>query len=584
MSEATPVLPSPPEAARLLAEIGVLLELNSADRFRARAFAAAARALEGTDRDLTALAREGKLDTLPGIGAGIASVLGELLLTGRSRLHEELVAQTPVGLFDLMRLPGLGTKRIRTLHERLGVDSLDALELAAREGRVSLLPGFGVRTQEKLLRGIDFVRSVRGRRLLPAAMEVAERLEAALGAAPGISAVAVAGQVRRRTPIVDAIDLVAVCDDSARAFEAFAGLNGISDVTRHGDERTSGHLPDGLAVRLRCVSAGRLATALLWETGSQAHLDALQERASAAGLSLDPDGLHEDGRLLALRDEPALYSALGLAYLPPELREGAGEIAMASEGRVPELVRPGELRGTFHCHTTASDGKSTLEEMAAAAGERGWDYLGIADHSRTAAYAGGLSVESLQAQAAEIRRINASGGTPRLFAGTEADILADGTLDYPDDVLASLDYVVGSIHSAFRMSREAMTARMLRAVRHPRLTILGHATGRLLLRREGYDVDIDAVIGEAAEHRVVLEINAHPNRLDVDWETARDAAARGVLIAIDPDAHSAAALDHVVYGIHVARRAGLEARQILNCWPVNEVEGYLAERKQTGAT
>lgn len=585
MSEIEADRPSPPEAARLLAGIGVLLELNSGDRFRARAFTAAARALEGTDSDLTTLAREGRLDTLPGVGAGIAGVLGELLLTGRSRLHEELVARTPVGLFDLMRLPGLGTKRIRTLHERLGIDSLDALEAAALEGRVSLLPGFGVRTQEKLLRGIDFVRSVRGRRLLPAALEVAQRLESALAGAPGISAARVAGQVRRRAPVVDAIDLVAVCDDRDAAVAAFSALNGLVDVARVGEDRAGGRLPDGLEVRLRCVAADGLGAALVWETGSESHLAALIEVAGAAGLALGPDGLAEGGAPLDLPDEAALYRALGLAYLPPELREGSGEVfAMAREGRVPDLVDVADLRGTFHCHTTASDGKSTLAEMAAAAAARGWNYLGIADHSRTAAYAGGLSIEALRAQAAEIARLNAAGGAPWLLAGTESDILADGSLDYPDEVLASLDYVVGSVHSAFRMPRDAMTARLLRAVRHPRLTILGHATGRLLLRREGYEVDMDAVIDAAAERRVVLEINAHPNRLDVDWETARDAAARGVLIAIDPDAHSAAALEHVLYGVHVARRAGLEARHILNCWPRNEVEGYLAERKQASAT
>ena len=580
MSEHGTQVASPPEAARILAEIGTLLQLHSADRFRASAFASAARALEGTDRDLSALAREGRLDTLPGVGAGIAGVLGELLLSGRSRLHEELVERTPVGLFDLMRLPGLGTKRIRILHERLGIDSLDSLETAAREGRISLLPGFGVRTQEKLLAGVEFVRAVKGRRLLPRALEVAERLEEALRSSPGVQTVGLAGEARRRAPVVSRLDLVAACVDPNAVFSAFSGFHGISDAHHDDDGYLKGRLLDGLPVRIRCTDPARFAGALLWETGSEAHLNALRERAAAAGMELDEEGLRARGVVSPAADEAALYTALGLQYLPPELREGAGEVDRAREGRTPSLVELEDLRGTFHCHTTASDGKDTLAGMVAGAAAQGWDYLGIADHSRTAAYAGGLSPEALLAQVEEIRRYDGDSAGPRLFAGVESDILVDGSLDYPQDILAQLDYVVGSVHSAFRIGRDRMTARLIRAIRHPLLTMLGHATGRLLLRREGYEVDLDAVIDAAAEHGVVMEINSHPNRLDIDWETARSAASRGVLIAINPDAHSVAALDHVAYGVNVARRAGLEPRQILNCWPLNEVERYLGERKQ----
>ena len=584
MSEPAGEIASPPEAARLLAEIAVLLELHSADRFRARAFASAARALEGTDRDLAALAREGDLASLPGIGPALASVLSELVLTGRSTLHEELVAKTPLGLFDLMRLPGLGTKRIRTLYEELGIDSLDALEEAARAGRISLLPGFGVKTQEKLLTGIAFARSVRGRRLFPRALEVAERLVAALGVGADVQRVNVAGAVRRCLEVVDRLDLVAASTDRSAAFASFSALNGVSGVESEEEDTVCGRLSDGMPVRLRVVDPADFPAALFWETGSEAHLAEMAERAEQEGMTLDRSGLWRDGKPVAAADEEALYSALGLQYLPPELREGLGEVGVAARGSVPSLVTYDDLRGTFHCHTTASDGKSTLLEMAEAARHRGWGYLGIADHSRTAAYAGGLDAEALLAQAAEIERLNSSGATGgvRLFSGTESDILADGSLDYPDEVLARLDYVVGSVHSAFRLGREAMTERLVRAIRNPRLTILGHATGRLLLRREGYDVDLEAVVAAAAEAGVVIEINAHPNRLDLDWREVRKAAAAGVLIAINPDAHSAAALEHVAYGVNVARKAGLEPRQVLNCWSRTEVEAHLAERKQTG--
>jgi DNA polymerase (family 10) len=565
----------------VLAEIGQLLELHGADSFRASAFAAAARALEGTSADLEALARTGDLATLSGIGPGIASVLRELVLTGRSAVHEELVAATPVGLFELMRLPGLGIKRIRLLHERLGVDSLDSLEAAARRGRIASLAGFGLKTQEKLVEGIAFARAVRGRRLFPRALEVAERLADGLRARQEVVEVAVAGTVRRCLEIADGIDLVASSAAPAETRDVFATVNGISGARLVGDV-VEGQLSDGLPVRLRCVDPPGFAAALLWETGSEPHLRDLVEHAAAAGIRADADGFWRGTERIDAADERALYSALGLQYLPPELREGLGEVGLAAAGQLPELVELSDLRGTFHCHTTDSDGKATLEEIAAGAAARGWEYLGIADHSRTAAYAGGLSVESLLAQREAIARFNEDLGdsSPRLFAGTESDILADGSLDYPDEVLAGLDYVVGSVHSAFRMSREAMTARLIRAVRNPRLTILGHPTGRLLLRREGYAVDLAAVVDAAAEAGVVIEINAHPNRLDLDWREVRSAAARGVLIAINPDAHSVDALDHVAYGVNIARKAGLEPRQILNCWSRKEVEAYFAERKQ----
>jgi DNA polymerase (family X) len=577
-------IPSPPEAARVLAEIAVLLELHSADRFRSRAFAAAARALEGTSGDLAALARAGDLATLPGIGPGIASVLSELMSTGRSGLHEELVEATPVGLFDLMRLPGLGTKRIRLLHEQLGIDSLDSLEEAARQGRIAVLSGFGRKTQEKLLEGIAFARGVRGRRLYPRAVEAAERLAEGLRRRPEVVEVAVAGAVRRCLEVVDRVDIVVASTAPEETGAEFAALNGVSGASVDEEGVLVGSLTDGLPVRLRCATPEGFAAALLWETGSAEHLAELAARAGECAMSLDRDGVRKGRKRIDVADEAALYSVLGLQYLPPELREGLGEVALAHVGAVPMLVEAGDLRGTFHCHTTASDGKSTLREMAEGAQARGWDYLGIADHSRTAAYAGGLPPDALLAQCDEVARINDAEEVPglRLFAGTESDILADGSLDYPDELLARLDYVVGSVHSAFRMTREAMTERIVRAVRNPRLTILGHPTGRLLLRREGYAVDLDAVLEAAAASGVVVEINAHPNRLDLDWREVRKAAARGIIIAINPDAHSADALDHVAYGVNIARKAGLEPRQILNCWSRTEVEAYFAERKQAG--
>jgi DNA polymerase (family 10) len=604
VSEAPAAPIRPAEVARILSEIGTLMELNGRDAFRARAFRAAARGLEGTDADLAALAREDRLTELPGIGRGIAGVVREIVETGRSTPHEELAAATPIGLFELLRVPGLGTKRIHTLYAELGVDSLDALEEAARAGRIAALPGMGAKTEAKIREGLGFARAARGRRRYPEALEIGVRLLEWLRSHPFVADAALAGPLRRRMEVVDRIDLVAAVErgepegptgsgtaDEARGSSAaiaseFFALNGfVTSPVADAEGGLEAVLGDGLAVRLRVVPLERFVAALAWDTGSDAHLAELVDRAAERGLELGPAGLLRHGDRVDLPDESALYTELDLPYLPPELREGLGEVEEAVVGRPPRLVEIDDLTGTFHCHTTYSDGKATLAEMAVAAEALGWSYLGIADHSRAAAYARGLPVERLREQRAEIQAWNAAraergNGMFRLFHGIESDILPDGRLDYTDDVLAELDYVVGSVHSSFGMSEDEMTARVVRAVRHPSLTVLGHPTGRLLLTREGYALDVEAVLEAAAEAGVVVEINANPHRLDLDWRHVRRAAAMGIVIAINPDAHSIAALEHVAFGVNMARKAGLGPRQILNCWSLEEVEGYFAGRKQ----
>jgi DNA polymerase (family X) len=585
MSE-TPAEPlRPADVARVLAEIAALGELNGMDSFRMRAFQNAARLLEGTDADLLSLAREERLTTLKGIGPGLAGVVAELVLTGRSTPYEELRAATPVGLFDLMRIPGLGMKRIRTLHEELGIDSLDALEDAGRQGRIASLPGFGAKTERKVLEGIEFARSTRERRRYPDALQAAARLLDWLTSRPDVSAAVITGPLRRRMEVVDRVDLLAATNAPDTVAAEFLALNGVAPAPADeiADGVTAGRLTDGLHVRLRCVHPEGFVAASVWETGSDAHLEQLRERASGAGYTFDVEGLRKGARAVNLKDEGDLYRKLGLAYLPPELREGLGEMEWAAEDRVPALVEPEQLTGTFHCHTTYSDGKATVREMAEAARAKGWSYLGLADHSRSAGYAGGLTEERVRLQHAEIDEVNAELATGkggfRLLKGIESDILASGELDYPPEVLSSFDYVVGSVHSGFQSSREEMTERIVRAVRNPALTILGHPTGRLLLRREGYPVDVRRVIEAASECGVVIEINANPNRLDLDWRDVRYAVELGVLIAINPDAHSVRELDNVAFGVNMARKAGLTPARILNCWSLEEIEAYLAERK-----
>jgi DNA polymerase (family X) len=580
-----PATPPPTlrDVATLLAEIGILLELTGGDSFRARAFTNAARALDGVEADLPKLAAEDRLATLRGVGQGIASVIREYVLTGESRMHAELRAETPLGMYDLLRVSGLGPKRIHTLHKELGVQDLDSLESAARAGRIEGLPGFGPKTVKGILEGVEFARSSRQLRRYPDALEVAFRLLEWLRELHEVRDAEIAGALRRRLEVVDRIDLVASSDDPAAVLEAFRTRHGALDDGEPSESEAVIRLVDGMVARLRCVKPSELVGAMVWETGNEAHLRALEARAAERGVSVDARGLTAGGKRLRPRREGKLYERLGLHYIEPELREGLGEVELAASGPLPRLVELEDLRGTFHCHTVASDGKATLEEMAEGARERGWSYLGIADHSRTAAYAGGLTLEEVRDQLATIDRLNAAAEDGfRIFKGIESDILVDGRLDYPDAFLREFDYVVGSVHSSFRIGREAMTERVVRAIQHPSLTILGHPTGRLLLSREPYEVDIDAVLEAAASHRVVIEINSDPRRLDLDWRHVRQAATMGILVALNPDAHSVRALDNVAFGINMARKAGLEPRQVLNTWPLDEIIGYLEARKQAG--
>jgi len=581
--QAPAATPSVRDVTILLSEIAILLELNGKDAFRSRAYAGAARALEGVDADLPRLAREDRLTTLRGVGQGIASVIREYVLTGRSSAYEELRASTPLGIYDLLRVQGLGAKRIHTLFATLGIDSLDSLEESAQAGKIATLPGFGPKVQATILAGIPFARGSREMRRYPEALEVAVRLLEWLRTLPAVQDVEIAGQLRRRMEVVDRIDLVASSEEPGEVLRAFRDFQGTAAEEVAVDDRSSIRLTDGLVAQLRCVDPSKFVAAMLWETGSPEHVSALAALGARRGARLDREGLTLDGGLVRLQRESDIYTQLGLAYVPPELREGLDELDLAAV-RSFDLVEGADLKGTFHCHTTYSDGKATLAEMAAAARDRGWSFLGLGDHSQSAGYAGGLTVQALRGQLAEVRKLNrqySTDGNPfRIFTGVESDILPDGSLDYPDEVLAKLDYVIGSIHSSFTMDADQMTQRIVRAVTHPSFTILGHPMGRLLLTRAGYGLDMDTVLRAAAENEVIIEINANPHRLDLDWRHVRTAAKMGVLIAINPDAHSVKALDHVGFGVNMARKAGLSARQVLNTWPLEEVADYFAKRKQ----
>lgn len=561
--------------ALVLDEIATLLDSTADNRFRVRAFRAAARAVDRLEGDLRTVMADGSLRDVAGIGPATASVIEELVTTGESRYHGDLRERAPSGMRTLLRVPGLGPKKIALLHERLGISDLDALEAAARDGRIAEVRGFGERTQRRILDGIAFARGLAGRRRRHQAEEAGDRLAGYMAALPGVSAAIVAGELRRGLEIVDDMVIVAAADDSADAAAALRRTAG-AQWSGDGAHTVRGVFSDGLRVEVRFARPDRFGVALIMATGAAAHLDALRRIADGAGVDIETAGRS---------DEESVYTALGMQWVPPELRDGGTEIDLARAHRLPRLVELADLRGCFHCHTTASDGTAGVRDMAEGAIALGWRYLGIADHSRNAGYAGGLSPEQLRRQRREIDRWNAERGDELfLFAGIEADILSDGQLDYAGQgdggVLDALDYVIGSVHSQFRLPRAAMTARVTRAVKDPRLTMLGHATGRLLLTREGYDIDLDAVIDAAAHSGAAIEINADPHRLDMSWQHWPRARELGVRCAINPDAHSVAGMRNVRHGVVIARRAGLTTADVINTWPLEDVVAYLQSRKE----
>ena len=575
----------PRSAAHALTQIAAALELRGESKFKVRAYEQAARAVAALDTDdLGALDRAGTLAATQGVGPATLSVLRDLIATGESRYLEELRADTPPGLFDLLRVPGLGAAKIHLLHQELGIDSVDALEEAARSGRLTRLKGFGPKTVERFLKSIDLFRASGTRQLYHRGVATASALLTMVRAHPQVARAEIAGSVRRVREVVADTDIVAGCSaDPAAVIASFTRAPGVREARL--TEPTCARITyaDGAHLDLHGMRDDDFSVALWRATGSTQHVTDVAARLGERGFTLRGDTIIDAReQRVVVADEPALYALAGLAYVPPEMREGLGEIDLAASGRVPQLVTASDIRGALHCHSTWSDGKSTIAELAAAARERGWSYLGITDHSQSAFYAGGVSRDRIELQHAEIDAINASAPGVRILKGTEADILADGTLDYDDDLLDRFDFVVGSVHSRFSMDRAAMTERILRALDDPRLTILGHPTGRLLLSREPYAMDVDAVLEKAAERGVAVELNADPKRLDLDWRYLVRARALGVTVAVGPDAHSTKSLDNVGLGVAFARKGWLTAADVLNTRSLDDVLAF-ARAPRAGA-
>ena len=572
-------------AAHVLSQIGALLEVKGGQKFKARAYAGAARALIALDTDdLGPLLRSGELAEVPGVGPATLSVVRELVETGESSYLDELREGIPEGLLELLRVPGLSAARVQLIYGALGVENLEDLERVAQNGQLASLPKFGKKTAEKILRGIEILRRDAHLKRFPAAAVEAHLLLANIVKHPDITHADVAGAIRRHCEVVAGIEIVAECSaDPAKVAASFARSPGVRESkTREDPGSVHVRFVDGTHLDMHCVNNADYPVALWRATGSATHVDELMVLAQKKGFEITGNSLiQKGGKRVDLANEEALFAALDLEPIPPEIREGMGEIEAAARRELPNLVTFDDIRGVLHCHSDYSDGAATIEAMAVAAKERGWDYIGISDHSESAFYAGGLKRDRLLRQQEEIDELNARMGGFRILKGIEADILADGRLDYDGEILDSFDYVVGSIHSRFSMDGDAMTKRVLAAMDDPHLTILAHPTGRLLLTREPYPINIEAVLEKAVQVGVAVELNADPHRLDLDWRYCRQAKELGVTVEIGPDAHSTAGLDNVHFGIGMARKAWLEAGEILNVRSADEVVAFARKRRTT---
>lgn len=580
------------QVAHVLEQVATLLELREgSNAFEVRAYQNAARSVSSLDADIEELSRAGKLKGIPGLGPTILKRIEELLTTGTMPFYEELVNSTPAIKLEMTRIPGVGPKKINAIYNQLHVNSIDELIQVCQEHKVAVLPGFGKKTEDKILQGIAFLTQHADRHLYPEVEEQAQLIRQALSDVPGILRMEIAGSLRRKRETVKDIDMVvSVADDAGEEvrehiMNVFTSQPTVKAITGKGLTKSSVVLRGGVNMDLRVVGDSQFPYTLHHFTGSKEHHIILRRRALSMNMTINDYGLFRSKdpapeNLVPCKDEREIYAALALDYIEPELREDMGEVEAAARHQLPELVREHDLKGILHAHSTWSDGHNSIREMAEACLKRGFTYLGITDHSKAAAYAGGLNEEALKRQWEEIDQLNEEfQGRMRILKGTECDILKDGSLDFPDRVLARLDFVVASIHSQFNLSSAEQTQRMLRAIANPYVDIIGHPTGRLLLNREGYSLDQEAMIEAAAEHGVCIEINAHPSRLDLDWRYLHRARDKGIKIPINPDAHAIDGLDVIRYGVGIARKGWLRASDVLNTQSAEEVLLFFHNRR-----
>ena len=572
------------DIVEVLERIGTMMEIKGENPFKIRAYSAGARTLQTMEEDLGEVIEAGRLGDIPGIGKALTEKIETLYTTGGLEFYDKLVASVPSGLMDLLDIPGLGGKKIKVLHEKLEVDSIESLTVACQEGKVAELKGFGKKTEEKILSGIKNREAYAARHLWWDARSVVEKILPGLEGLPEVERVEAAGSFRRGMETVGDLDFLVASSNPAPIMDWFTSMEGIAEVTAHGDTKSSIRLEGGMQADLRVVPSEQFYFALHHFTGSKDHNVRMRQKALSLGLSLSEWGLRPEEEKDSSRkagpveanSEEDIFKALGLQYVPPSLREGMGEVEAAERNELPELLEFSDLKGCFHNHTTASDGRNTLEEMAEEADRRGWEYLGISDHSKASFQANGLDEERLSKQVQAIREINQSGKfRVHLFAGSEVDILSGGKLDFEDSDMDSLDYVVASVHAGLTQDEETMTARLLKVLEHPKVTMLGHMSGRLLLKREPSRMNVQKIIDAAIANGKIIELNANPMRLDMDWRHWRRAAEKGLLCCINPDAHALHHFDFQHAGVLAARKGWLTAQEVLNTRTLTEVKDYL---------
>lgn len=563
------------EVAWILREIADMLEFKGENEFKVLAYRKAARSIAGLSESVTVLYREGRLSEIPGIGRNISAKIGEIIENGDCRLHRELIREIPPGIMDLFTLPGIGPKKARFFYEHLKVSTVAELEEAARQGRVRQLPGMGVRREVELLRSIEAGKRWAGRYLLSVARELAGEMLEFLKGLPEVKRAAVAGEVRRWQETVSQVELVVSSDSPLEVVNAITGHPKVRKVlSRHRDHVKVTTWPGEIPVELRVVAEEEFWPVLVWRTGSEEHYCGLREAAYRARLQLDHRGLYTAGEerdIVPVTSEEEIYHRIGLPWIAPELREGRGEIEAARSGRLQRLVKIEDIKGDLHLHSNWSDGVSSILELVDRAREKGYRYLAVTDHSRSLRVARGLSEEKLMEQHRVISELNKDLKDFRILTGVEVEILADGSLDYSDEILKEIDLVVASVHSAFKQDQETMTERILTALANEHVDVIGHPTGRLLGYREPYELDVERLIEAAARYNKILEINASPDRLDLNDRHAALAKEYGVKVAISTDAHDSGRMDEMMYGVMVARRAWLEAGDVVNALELPEL-------------
>lgn len=565
------------EIADILNHIGLLLELKGESFFKSKAYYEAARAVELLDEDMESLIRENRLKEKKGFGDALTKKLTELVETGRLEYYERLKQSIPSGLIDILRIPGLGPKKVKAIYEILKISSVAELKQACLENRLAGLQGFGERTQQKICEGIENLNRYSGHSLFYRAELPAVRLVSDLEASGLVNRCSVAGSLRRKKETVKDIDILASSQDAAAVMAFFTKHRLVENVAATGDTKTSVVLREGINADLRVVEDREYPYALHHFTGSREHNTAMRHLARKHGIKMNEYGLFKDGENISCSSEEEIFSELGMAYIPPELRENNGEIEAALKGEIPVLVEPDDLKGVFHVHTSYSDGLNSIEDMVKACMERGYSYLGVSDHSRSAVYAGGLEREDILRQHEEIDMLNEKYKNFRVLKGIELDILPDGSLDYDGELLSLFDFTIASVHSAFRMDEDKMTKRIIKAMSSKHVNILGHPAGRLLLTREGYKLDMGRVLEAAAREGVALEINADPHRLDLDWRLIKPAKDMGCRFVLSPDAHSTGGLDYMGFGLNIARKGWLTASDIANTYDAGGALSFIGK-------